>query len=134
MPICVICVLFLSEPQKTLELDYAGIHTGRTSNGTIVRFASPWGAADLYLHATKADSFPNAVLESLACATPVVATAVGGVPEQIKDGQTGFLVPPNAPGALTRAIQTLLDDLALTLLNRACMFGAPLDRHGKQCP
>ena len=44
---------------------------------------------------------------------PVVATAVGGIPEQIKEGQTGFLVLPNAPEALTRAIQTLLDDDAL---------------------
>jgi glycosyltransferase involved in cell wall biosynthesis len=41
-------------------------------------------AADLYLHAAKADTFPNAVLEALACGTPVVATAVGGIPEQVK--------------------------------------------------
>lgn len=41
-------------------------------------------AADIYLHAARVDTFPNTVLEALACATPVVATAVGGIPEQVK--------------------------------------------------
>lgn len=70
-------------------------------------------AADLYLHATEADSFPTAILEALACGTPVVATAVGGIPEQIKDGETGLLTPPQAPQALADAVQTLLDNAAL---------------------
>jgi glycosyltransferase involved in cell wall biosynthesis len=41
-------------------------------------------AADLYIHAAKVDTFPNSVLEALACGIPVVATAVGGIPEQLK--------------------------------------------------
>jgi glycosyltransferase involved in cell wall biosynthesis len=41
-------------------------------------------AADIYLHAAKADTFPNAVLEALSCGTPILATAVGGIPEQVK--------------------------------------------------
>jgi glycosyltransferase involved in cell wall biosynthesis len=41
-------------------------------------------AGDIYLHAARADTFPNTVLEALACGTPVVATAVGGIPEQVK--------------------------------------------------
>ncbi len=77
------------------------------------QMAQYYRAADLYLHAAKADSFPNMILESSACGTPVVATAVGGIPEQIEDGQTGFLVPPNAPGALASAMQSLLDDYEL---------------------
>jgi len=51
-------------------------------------------AADVFIHAAKADTFPTTILEALACGKPVVATAVGGIPEQIIEGVTGFLVPP----------------------------------------
>lgn len=68
-------------------------------------------AADVYIHAARADTFPNTVLEALACGTPVVATAVGGIPEQVDDGQTGFLIPPgNAEAMATRITQLLEDD------------------------
>lgn len=65
-------------------------------------------AADVYLHAARADTFPNTVLEALACGTPVVATAVGGVPEQISDAQTGFLVRPGDARALADRLTQLL--------------------------
>lgn len=41
-------------------------------------------AADVYLHAARSDNFPNTVLEALSCGTPVVATAVGGIAEQVR--------------------------------------------------
>ena len=67
-------------------------------------------AADLYVHAARADTFPNTVLEALACGIPVVATAVGGIPEQIHEGKTGFLTPPGDASAMAGAIQRLLED------------------------
>jgi glycosyltransferase involved in cell wall biosynthesis len=49
-------------------------------------------------------------LEAMACRVPVVATAVGGVPEVVVDGETGALVPPGDPVAMAdRAIELLLD-------------------------
>ena len=51
-------------------------------------------AADVYMHAARADTSPTAILEAMACGTAVVATAVGGIPEQIADGATGMLVSP----------------------------------------
>jgi glycosyltransferase involved in cell wall biosynthesis len=55
------------------------------------------------------EGMPNVVLEAFAYKTPVVATAVGGVPELVIDGETGWLVPPRDPHALAQAI---LDALA----------------------
>jgi glycosyltransferase involved in cell wall biosynthesis len=53
------------------------------------------------------------ILEALACGTPVVATSVGGIPEQIEDGVTGFLTPPGDPLAMARRIEQLLSDYTL---------------------
>jgi len=86
-------------------------------------------AADLYIHGAKMDNFPNTILEALCCGTPVISTAVGGIPEQVKgahvvgmkfeknekrlnpynqDKATGVLVPPGNPSAMASAIDFLL--------------------------
>jgi glycosyltransferase involved in cell wall biosynthesis len=57
--------------------------------------AKYYSAADIFLHAANADTYPTVIMESLACGTPVVATAVGGIPELIINGQTGYLVKPH---------------------------------------
>jgi glycosyltransferase involved in cell wall biosynthesis len=49
----------------------------------------------------------------MAAGLPVVATAVGGTPELVIDGETGLLVPPRDPAALAQAILTLLTDPGL---------------------
>lgn len=72
--------------------------------------AAYYQAADVYVHAAKADTFPNTVLEALACGTPVVATAVGGIPEQIEDGVTGFLTPKGNSEMMADRIVRLLTD------------------------
>jgi glycosyltransferase involved in cell wall biosynthesis len=74
-----------------------------------------YAAADLYVHAARADTFPNVVLEALACGRAVVATSVGGIPEQVRPldahaSPTGALVPPANASALASAINRLLDD------------------------
>jgi len=56
------------------------------------------------------EGFPNVLLEAMALSKPVVATAVGGVPEQVVDGETGLLVPPRDSLALASAITVLLDN------------------------
>lgn len=65
-------------------------------------------SADIYIHAARADTFPNTVIEALACGIPVVASNVGGIPEQIKDGQTGFLTPVGDPQAMAARIEQLI--------------------------
>lgn len=75
--------------------------------------AQYYQAADIYIHAARADTFPNVVLEALACGTPIVATAVGGIPEQVEDGNTGFLVPQGQSKLMADRIMMLLADTDL---------------------
>jgi glycosyltransferase involved in cell wall biosynthesis len=109
-------------PHRNLLLIALGDEASTERIGTMeVRFipyqkdqrtvAHYYQAADVYLHAARADTFPNVILEALACGTPVVATGVGGIPEQIEDGRTGFLVPAgDANGLAQRIVQILSDD------------------------
>jgi len=68
--------------------------------------------ARMYLLALSSrwEGMPNVVLEAMAAARPVVASAVGGVPELVADGVTGYVVPPGDPRALAERITTLLED------------------------
>lgn len=72
-------------------------------------------AADLYIHPARADTFPNTVLEALACGIPVVASAVGGISEQVMEGKTGFLVPVGDAWTMAKRIVELLSDEELRL-------------------
>jgi glycosyltransferase involved in cell wall biosynthesis len=56
------------------------------------------------------DALPLAVMQPMALARPVVASAVGGIPEMIVDGETGLLVPPGDVDALASALGRLLAD------------------------
>lgn len=77
------------------------------------QIAKYYQAADVSIHAALSDNFPTTVLEALACGTPVVATAVGGIAEQIMDGVTGFLTPPSDPRSMAMAVGQLLRDTDL---------------------
>jgi len=71
--------------------------------------AKYYQAADLFLHAANMENFPNTIIEALSCGLPCIATAVGGIPEQIKEGRNGFLVKPQDPQAMAHQIQEILD-------------------------
>ncbi len=58
------------------------------------------------------EGFPNSIVEAMAAGRPVVATAVGGVPDVVIDGETGTLVPPASPDRLADAILAQLRDPA----------------------
>jgi glycosyltransferase involved in cell wall biosynthesis/2-polyprenyl-3-methyl-5-hydroxy-6-metoxy-1,4-benzoquinol methylase len=59
------------------------------------------------------DGVPNVVLEALACGAAVVASRAAGIPEAVRDGENGLLVPPDDAPALARAAGRLLEDPAL---------------------
>jgi rhamnosyl/mannosyltransferase len=59
---------------------------------------------------TEAESFGMTLIEAMACARPVIGSAIGGIPYVIDDGRTGLLVPPGDVGALSAACRRLLTD------------------------
>jgi glycosyltransferase involved in cell wall biosynthesis len=68
-------------------------------------------AADILVHCALADNLPNVIMEAFACGTPALGFRVGGVPEMIREGETGWLAPAGSPEALSRALADALKDL-----------------------
>ena len=66
--------------------------------------------ADAACLASHAEGLPNAIMEAMAASLPVVATAVGGTPELVIPGETGFLAPSGDPGQLAGALLRVLGD------------------------
>jgi glycosyltransferase involved in cell wall biosynthesis len=85
-----------------------------------MRFPGWWDDVPGLLAATRVsvltsrhEGLPRAVVESVAARVPVVATAVDGTPEVVRDGHTGFLVEPGDVAAVSRAVERLIRDDAL---------------------
>lgn len=72
--------------------------------------ATAYAAADLVCVPSAVENLPNAALEAMACAKPVVAVNTGGMHDAVIDGQTGRLCPPGDPRAFSEALRHLLDD------------------------
>ena len=80
-----------------------------------------YAAADVFVLPSHSEGSPNVLLEAMAARLPIVATAVGGVPEIVEDNVSALLVPANDPPALAAAIARLLadSDLARQLTSNA---------------
>ena len=77
------------------------------------RLREYYSAADVFVTTPWYEPFGITPLEAMACATPVIGSAVGGILSTVLDGQTGFLVPPNDPAALAAKLARLQRDPAL---------------------
>jgi glycosyltransferase involved in cell wall biosynthesis len=69
--------------------------------------------ADVFVLSSASEGMPISIIEAMAAELPVVATAVGGIPELIVDGETGFLVPARDADALAQALGCLVADPTL---------------------
>jgi glycosyltransferase involved in cell wall biosynthesis len=70
-------------------------------------------AADILVLPSYSEGLPNIVMEALSCGTPVIVTDVGGCPEVVKDGKTGFVMPVGDVEALIDRIKYLLGNEGL---------------------
>ncbi|HEX4680561.1 MAG TPA: glycosyltransferase family 4 protein [Gaiellaceae bacterium] len=93
-----------------LGLDDRVRFLGSVSRDEVLRYLAGARAAVL---SSAWENLPHAAVEALSVGTPVVSTAVGGVPEVVRDGENGLLVPAGDVPALATALRRMLDDDAL---------------------
>jgi glycosyltransferase involved in cell wall biosynthesis len=88
----------------------AGV-TGRVHRGLRPQsdeLVSLYRRADIFALPSRGDCMPQAVIEALGCGLPVIATRAGAIPEMVKDGVNGVLVPARNPRALAEALRSLV--------------------------
>ena len=85
------------------------------------RSAEMYAAADLFLCPSRADNLPNTVLEAMAAGTPVIGSDVGGIPDMVRPGETGWLHENDNADSLAQKIREALSqrDRWRTLQRRA---------------
>ena len=73
------------------------------------RKALAYNAADVFAFPTKADNQPLVIMEALACGLPVVSSHLGGVPEMIQQGETGWLAEPGDAVKFAEGLRSALE-------------------------
>ena len=113
-----VCIFIVGDGALRSETERAVVELGVTKHvqflGLRKDIAAILSASDVVVHSSIREGLPRVVLEALAIGTPIVATNVGGVPEVIRDGINGLLVPSQDSPALSRALLATLSDPATT--------------------
>jgi glycosyltransferase involved in cell wall biosynthesis len=92
------------------ELHRASLDGAVTIAGERTDVRELLAAADIFVLSSRSECMPISVLEAMAAGLPVVASAVGGVPEVVVEGETGLLVPPEHPETLAAVLASLIAD------------------------
>jgi glycosyltransferase involved in cell wall biosynthesis len=101
------CRQELESQARSLDITETVVFAGRRPNQPNFHFLF-----DVSTLTSRQEGFPNTIVEAMAAARPVVASAVGGIPDAVIDGTTGILVPPTNVDRLTAAFESLLADPA----------------------
>ncbi len=103
-----------------------------TLTGQVASAEPYYGIADICVLSSLSEGSPNALLEAMAAGVPVVATAVGGIPEIVADGRSALLVRPGDAAALAGAIAALLKDEELGRRLAGCARELIRERHAPE--
>jgi glycosyltransferase involved in cell wall biosynthesis len=100
------------EPVIRAEADRRGIAHRITFLGSVEGRdkAAAYATCEMLVVPSWTEAFPLVIPEAMAAGLPVIATAVGAIPDFVTDGEDGFLVPPRDPAALADRISRLLED------------------------
>lgn len=103
-------LLLIGEDILGFERDQSIIYCGRLRKEDLPTY---YNVMDIFVFPTWSEGAPKVVMEALACGIPVISTNVGGIPELIKAGETGFLVNPGDVNKIVSYCQMLLEDEGL---------------------
>jgi glycosyltransferase involved in cell wall biosynthesis len=101
-----VCRAELEALRKELGLERIIEFVGAQTQGQVLAW---WQSADLAVLTSDSEGMPVCLMEAAACALPVVATEVGGIPELVVHGETGLLTSAGDPRALAQALQELIE-------------------------
>jgi len=96
------------QPQQPPDLGFPTHYAGHLYDDVSLRIL--YSAADVMVVPSRQDNLPNTAIESIACGTPVVAFAVGGLPDIVTHQQTGYLATPFDAADLAHGIQWVIED------------------------
>jgi glycosyltransferase involved in cell wall biosynthesis len=94
------------KPQVSSPLPH--VHAGYVESDLLLSVL--YSVADVFVIPSRQDNLPNTVLESMACGTPVVGFEIGGIPDMVRPGQTGWLTEAENIRALRQSIEQALAD------------------------
>ncbi len=107
-----VCFLLVGDGPRRAALEAKAAELGISGHvrftGFIDDVSGILSCADVVVNSSWSEGLPQSVLQALAAGVPVVATAVGGVPEVVRDGDTGILVPPGDHDALATGVSRML--------------------------
>ncbi len=116
---------------KSYKLEPRVTFVGAVSPDQIPDYLS---RADIFARPSLSEGLGNSFLEAMAAGLPTIGTPVGGIPDFLKDGETGWLTPVNSPQILAEKIKFILDPANQDQVNRVTAAGQKLARDNYNWP